>query len=188
MSSLRRKSRTPSLTLPDYLRPGLQLLFIGLNPGRYSAQTGKYFARPSNRFWPALSASGLLGGSVQAGDEAMLLERGIGFTDVVKRATGQIGELTAQEIAAGARALRRKLERHAPRVACVIGVSGMRWLFALPQRERIEPGPQPWRIATTVFYLLPSTSPANAHYRREQIVAEFRRCANWLAAHGIRFC
>ncbi|MCK6557934.1 mismatch-specific DNA-glycosylase [candidate division KSB1 bacterium] len=188
MSGLRRKSRTPALTLPDYLRPGLSLVFIGLNPGRYSAQMGKYFARSTNRFWPALSASGLTGSEVRAGDERLLFERGIGFTDVVKRATGQIGELTQNEIAAGARRLRRKLEKYAPAVACVIGVSGLRWLFGLPQKERIEPGPQQLRIGTTVFYLLPSTSAANAHYRREQIEEEFRRFASWLSAQGIRFC
>lgn len=149
---------------------------------------GKYFARSTNRFWPALSASGLTGSEVRAGDERLLFEHGIGFTDVVKRATGQIEELTQEEIAAGARRLRRKLEKYAPAVACVIGVSGLRWLFGLPQKERIEPGPQQLRIGTTVFYLLPSTSAANAHYRREQIEEEFRRFASWLSAQGIRFC
>lgn len=149
---------------------------------------GKYFARSTNRFWPALSASGLTGSEVRAGNERLLFEHGIGFTDVVKRTTGQIEELTQEEIAAGARRLRRKLEKYAPAVACVIGVSGLRWLFGLPQKERIEPGPQQLRIGTTVFYLLPSTSAANAHYRREQIEEEFRRFASWLSAQGIRFC
>ena len=84
------------LTLPDYLRRGLKLVFIGLNPGLYSAQQKKYYARATNRFWPALSAANYFGRQLQPGDERMLFAKGVGFTDVVKRASGQIDELSAK--------------------------------------------------------------------------------------------
>lgn len=180
-------SSASSLTLPDYLRPSLKLLFIGLNPGLYSARAGKYFARKTNRFWPALSASRFFGSEVTAGDEKRLFERGIGFTDVVKRATAQIDELTRDEITAGAKMLRRKLEKFSPRVACFIGLTGFRWVFEVPVKTKIMPGPQSERIGATRIYVLPSTSPANAHFSFGQIVEEFRRLQAWLEGANINF-
>lgn len=175
------------LALPDYLRPNLALVFVGLNPGLYSAQVGKYFARKTNRFWPALSASGLVGRDANAGDEAILLERGIGFTDVVERATSQIDELSEEEIAAGARRLRRKIKKHSPQVACFIGLTGFRWVFEVPNKIRVKPGPREERIGSTRVYILPSTSPANAHYLLDSMVAEFSRLESWLASINITF-
>ena len=131
---------TGVLTLPDYLRPGLKLVFIGLNPGLYSARAGKYFARPTNRFWSALSASQLVGTNLVAGDESLLFGKGIGFTDVVKRATGQVSEVTRDEIAAGVAALRRKLAECSPAVACFVGLTGYRWVFGIPVKTPVRPG------------------------------------------------
>ena len=168
------------LTLPDYLRPGLKLVFIGLNPGLYSAQAGKYFARKTNRFWPALSASHFFGREVKAGDEKFLFERGIGFTDVVKRATAQIDELTPEEIVAGAGILRRKIEKFSPTAACFVGLTGFRWVLQVPNKIKIIPGPQNEKIGATPIYVLPSTSPANAHFLLDSIVAEMRRLKFWL--------
>ena len=99
-------------TLPDYLRKNLDLVLIGLNPGLYSAQIGQYFARKQNRFWTALSASGLVPEPVGAGDEKRLLDWGIGLTDVVKRPTGGIHELTTEEFHQGAQVLRKKIVRY----------------------------------------------------------------------------
>jgi len=175
------------LTLPDYLRPDLKLVFIGLNPGLYSAQQGKYFARKTNRFWTAMSASQFAGMKAGPGDEKVLFERGIGFTDVVKRASGQIDELTHREIQAGAQQLRRKLVQYAPTAACFIGITGYRWVFAAPEKMPVRPGPQPVQIGVTRIYVLPSTSPANAHYSLDEIVAEFRRMKSWLKSMAIVF-
>jgi TDG/mug DNA glycosylase family protein len=175
------------LTLPDYLRQGLKLVFVGLNPGVYSAQAGKYFARKTNRFWPALSASSLFGKEVNPGDEKILFELDVGFTDVVKRATAQIDELTKEEIKSGAHMLRQKIEHHSPRAACFIGLTGFRWVFAVPNKIRIKPGPQQERLGATRIYVLPSTSPANAHYLLEQTIAEFCRFKSWLASIDITF-
>jgi TDG/mug DNA glycosylase family protein len=175
------------MTLPDYLRPGLKLVFVGLNPGLYSARAGKYFARKTNRFWPALSASRFFGREVAAGDEKRLFEKGIGFTDVVKRATAQIDELTRDEITAGAQMLRRKLTKFSPVVACFIGLTGFRWVFEVPVKTPIMPGPQLERIGASRIYVLPSTSPANAHFSFGQIVEEFRRLQAWLEGANITF-
>jgi TDG/mug DNA glycosylase family protein len=180
-------SKIISLTLPDYLRPGLKLVFIGLNPGLYSARAGKYFARKTNRFWPALSASRFFGSDVTAGDEKMLFEKGVGFTDVVKRATSQIDELTRDEITAGTKILRRKLEKLSPAVACFNGLTGFRWVFEWPVKTKVLPGPQHERIGATRIYVLPSTSPANAHFSLNQIGEEFRRLKIWLEGANITF-
>jgi TDG/mug DNA glycosylase family protein len=174
-------------TLPDYLRPGLKLVFIGLNPGIYSARAGKYFARKTNRFWPALSASHFFGREVEAGDEKILFEQGIGFTDVVERATTQIDELAEDEIKAGAQKLRRKIKKFSPTAACFVGLTGFRWVFAVPNKIKVTPGPQQEQIGTTHLYVLPSTSPANAHYLFPQMVEEFRRFKFWLDNLNIKF-
>lgn len=176
------RGATP-LTLPDYLRPGLKLVFVGLNPGLYSANVGQYFARKTNRFWSALSAANVLGTNLKPGDEKHLFERGVGFTDVVKRATPSIKELTREEIAEGARRLRRKIEKISPDVACFIGLKGFEWVFGIPARV----GPQNHRIGSTHIYVLPSTSGANAHVSSEQIVEAFRRLKFWLHDVGITF-
>ncbi|MGH7453415.1 MAG: mismatch-specific DNA-glycosylase [bacterium] len=180
-------SGASSLTLPDYLRPGLKLVFIGLNPGLYSARAGKYFARKTNRFWPALSASRFFGSEVSAGDEKALFEKDIGFTDVVKRATAKIDELTQDEIITGAKMLRRKIEKFSPAVACFIGLTGFRWVFEAPIKTKVIPGPQNERIGATRIYVLPSTSPANAHFSLKQIVEEFRLLKAWLEDANITF-
>jgi len=132
-------SASSDLTLPDYLRPGLKFVFIGLNPGLYSARAGKYFARQTNRFWPALSASSFFGREVRPGDEKILFERGVGFTDVVKRATGQIDELTEEEISAGAKMLRRKIKKFSPSAISFVGLTGFRWAFDVPNKARVIP-------------------------------------------------
>ncbi len=115
-----------------------------------------------------------------AGDEKTLFEKGIGFTDVVKRATAQIDELTQDEISTGAKMLRRKLEKISPTVACFNGLTGFRWVFEVPAKTKVMPGPQNERIGATSIYVLPSTSPANAHFSFKQIVEEFRRLQTWL--------
>ncbi len=157
-------------TLPDYLREGLEIVFVGLNPGLYSAQVGHYFAHKHNRFWPALSASGLVPEPVGPEDDARLLAWGIGLTDVVKRPTHGIHELTPAEFRRGAKALRDKLVRYKPRIVCFVGLTGYRVCCGSDG----SPGLQAGRFAEAQVFVIPSTSPRNAHYSLATIVAALR--------------
>src|SRR5688572_28136759 len=109
-------------SLPDYLQSGLRLVFIGINPGYYSAQVGHYYARPGNLFWWALSNSGLVVKPITAEQDADLLDAGIGLTDVVKRPTHSSGDLRQDEFDAGVKVVLKKLQRYEPRVACFVGL------------------------------------------------------------------
>src|SRR5438034_8636468 len=112
MPSLETTSTPPATkTLPDYLKPKLKLVFIGINPGYYSAQVGHYYARPGNLFWWALSHSGLLPRELGPENDAELLELGIGFTDVVKRPTHSSGDLRQDEFDAGVKQVLEKIQR-----------------------------------------------------------------------------
>ena len=164
------------LTLPDYLRPGLNLIFIGINPGHYSAQVGRYYARPGNLFWPAVSNSGLVSRSVQPGDEPYLLSQGIGLTDVVKRPTHSSGDLTQDEFDAGARLLLEKLQTHQPRTACFVGLLGATAFLG----RAVRPGPLSEKIGPTRLFVIPSPSRRNAHYGQEKIVSFFKQLESYV--------
>jgi double-stranded uracil-DNA glycosylase len=165
----------PPQTLPDLLRDGLDVVFVGINPGLYSAAQGHYFARRTNRFWPAFSCStlsrearrGLGLAMLGPAHDAALLIYGFGFTDVVKRPNGNAGELAPGELAAGAPLLLEKLARHRPLVTCFHGLTGYR-PFAravFPGDERVPAlGLQPRDIGGTRIFVVPNPSPANAHF------------------------
>ena len=109
-------------TVPDLIRPGLNVLFCGINPGLYSAATGHHFARPGNRFWAALHASGLTPRLVSPGQERVLLEYGLGITNLVARSTASAAQLSPAELRAGRRRLERKARRYSPRWVAVVGI------------------------------------------------------------------
>jgi TDG/mug DNA glycosylase family protein len=163
----------PEKTLPDYLRPDLTLVFIGINPGFYSAQVGRYYARPGNLFWWALSNSGLVPQAVGPEQDSELLQWGIGLTDVVKRPTHSSGDLTQEEFDAGAKVLSQKIEVNAPRVACFVGLLGATAFLG----RHARPGPLTERIGSTRLFAVPSPSRRNAHYGREGILGFFRQLA-----------
>ena len=161
--------------MPDYLRDGLDLVFVGINPGTYSVDRGHYFARKTNRFWPAFSASRLSLSARRALDvsvltpehDAALLGLGIGFTDVVKTPSGNAAQLDPAAFALWAPRLLARLERHAPRVACFHGVTAYRGFarHALGDRDAgADLGPQPERVGMTRLFVVPNPSPANAHF------------------------
>jgi len=110
-------------TLPDYLEPGLDIVFVGLNPSLYSVKVGHYFANPRNRFWPAMNRSGLVDRELSPEQDASLLADHIGFTDVVKRPTAQGSGLRAADFLQWAPVLQDKLLRYQPRIACFHGVT-----------------------------------------------------------------
>ncbi len=164
----------PDLTLPDILAPGLDLVFVGINPSIYSAERGQYFARPSNMFWRCLNQSGLVPIPLGPADGARLLEFGLGLTDIVKRATHDAAELMAAEFAQGRAALRAKLLCYRPRAVCFVGK--LAWQQYLG-RSRTGPfGQQPERIGASAVFVMPSTSGLvnNLHRERLRCLEEVR--------------
>ena len=162
-------------TLPDYLRPGLDVVFVGINPGLTSAKAGHYFFNPRNRFWTAFNAAGLAPEPLGPETDARALDYGVGFTDVVKRPTRQMSELRAADYRLGAPLLREKLLACQPLVICFNGLTGYK------HYARYTGGPadagiglQSTRIGTSRVYVLPSTSPANAAVGLDRIVEAMR--------------
>jgi TDG/mug DNA glycosylase family protein len=163
----------PDLTLEDILEPGLDLVFVGINPSIYSALCGHYFARPSNRFWACLNQSGLVPERVGPEDDVRLPSFGIGLTDIVKRATHDAAELSAAEFADGREMLRGKLLHYAPRAVCFVG----KLAYTHYRRRRSVPfGEQPDRIGDSVVFVMPSTSGLvnNLHAERLRCLEEVR--------------
>src|SRR5947207_9193750 len=113
-------------TVPDVIAPDLLVLFCGINAALYTAAVGHHFARPGNRFWPALHQSGFTARLLSPFDEIELLEMGLGITNVVARATATAAELSAEDFINGSRILRRKIRRFAPRFVAVLGVGAYR--------------------------------------------------------------
>lgn len=157
-------------SLPDYLQPGLRLIFIGINPGIYSAQVGHFFARPGNLFWWALSNSGLVPRTVGPEDDSKLLEWGIGLTDVVKRPTHSSGDLRQEEFDQGAKITAQTLELYKPKVACFVGLLGATAFVG----RQVRPGALPEAIGDTRLFAVPSPSRRNAHYGRDTIAQYFK--------------
>jgi TDG/mug DNA glycosylase family protein len=167
----------PDQTLPDYLQPGLRLVIVGINPGYYSAQVGHYYARPGNLFWWGLSNSGLLSKPFTADMDALLLEEGIGMTDIVKRPTHSSGELTQAEFDEGRKITSQKIEAYAPRVACFVGILGATAFLG----RQVKPGPQTEKIGSTHLFAVPSPSRRNAHYGKDMMAAQFQDLARFVA-------
>ena len=164
----------PTDTLPDLLRSGLDVVFVGINPSLYSVAQGHYFARRSNRFWPCFSRSVLsatarcaLGlARLEPQHDRALMDHGFGFTDVAKRASARASELPLSELAAGVADLVGKLEHHRPRIACFHGITGYRHVMSALDPTANPPalGVQTLCIGTTHCFLVPSPSGANAHF------------------------
>ncbi len=161
-----------SRTLPDIVAPGLRVLFCGINPGLYSAATGYHFARPGNRFWPALHAAGFTARQFRPDEQVLLLQGGLGITNIAPRATARAAELSREELRAGARALVAKVAALRPAWLAVVGVSAFRTAFGQPGAAV---GPQPGRTGGSQVWILPSTSGLNAHWSLTAIAAEFAR-------------
>lgn len=157
--------------LPDLLAPGLRIVFCGINPGLWSAATGHHFARPGNRFWPALHAAGLTPRRMEPAEQGELLDLGLGLTNVVPRATARADELTAEEYAAGGRALTRKVAALAPEWLAVLGVTAYRSAF---DERRAQVGEQARTLGGTRVWVLPNPSGLNAHWSAQGLAGAFR--------------
>jgi len=160
----------PDKTLPDYLASGLKLVFIGINPGYYSAQVGHYYARPGNLFWWALSNSGIVPSPLGPENDAELLKYGIGLTDVVKRPTHSSGELRQDEYDEGAKRTVQTITDYSPKVACFIGLLGATAFLG----RQVKAGPLSEKIGITKLFAIPSPSRRNAHYGKDGILRYFQ--------------
>jgi TDG/mug DNA glycosylase family protein len=158
-------------TLPDLLAPGIDILFVGINPSLYSARAGHYYARPGNMFWRCLHEGGLTPARLRPEEDRRVLEWGLGITDCVKRPTTGAAEVTLAEFRAGVAALREKIACCRPRVVCFNGLAGYRSAFD----ARAALGRQPGQLEGAVVFVVPSTSGANAAYSRPERVAWFVR-------------
>jgi len=150
----------------------LAVLFVGINPGLYTAAIGHHFGRPGNRFWPALHAGGFTPRVFSPYDERDLLPLGYGITNVVARATATADELTAVELLAGGRKLADKARRYRPRILAFLGIGAYRAAFARP---RATLGEQPESIGRSRVWILPNPSGLNAHYQAGDLARLFRR-------------
>ena len=167
-------------TLPDYLRKGLDIVFVGLNPSLYSVQVGHYFANPRNRFWPALNRSELVGREMSPEQDSSLLEQGIGFTDVVKRPTAQGSGLKAADFRHWAPVLKAKLLEYQPRIACFHGVMAYKAYLRYAEEIREDPelGLQELTIGESRVFVVPNPSPANAVYSVDDLARWYGRLKN----------
>jgi TDG/mug DNA glycosylase family protein len=159
-------------TVPDVVRPGLSVVFCGINPGLWSGALRQHFARPGNRFWPALHRSGFTPRQLWPFEQEELLSYGLGVTNLVNRTTPRADELTREELTAGAERLSRLAERYEPRWLAVLGVTAYRSGF---NRPKATIGPQLERIGDTALWVLPNPSGLNAHYQLDALAAEFAR-------------
>jgi TDG/mug DNA glycosylase family protein len=169
--------------VPDVLAPGLRVVFVGINPGLYSAATGHHFARPGNRFWKALHAGGLTPRVLRPDEERELLPLGLGVTNIVARSTAVAAELSTDELRAGGRALERKLRRARPAFAAFLGLGAYRTAFARP---RAVAGEQPEVIGATRVWLLPNPSGLNADHQLPDLAREFAELAQAAGVGGPR--
>jgi double-stranded uracil-DNA glycosylase len=158
-------------TVPDVIGPGLRVLFCGINPGLYSAWAGHHFARPGNRFWPALYASGFTDCLLRPEKEHELLRLGYGITNLVDRATVASGELSREELRAGGCVFVKKVKTYHPQAVAILGVSAYRHAFDCPTAIV---GAQCERIEGALVWVLPNPSGLNAHFTPPALAKVFR--------------
>ena len=160
--------------LQDVIAPDLAVLFCGINPSLMSAERGHHFARPGNRFWPALHRAGLTPRRLDPAEDAELLRYGLGVTNLVDRPTRTAAELTGDELRAGASSLAARVADYRPRVLAMLGITAWRSAWKRPQARL---GPQPERLGTTAIWVLPNPSGLNAHHQLEDLARAYREMA-----------
>ncbi|ACU73347.1 Uracil-DNA glycosylase superfamily [Catenulispora acidiphila DSM 44928] len=157
-------------TLADVIAPHLNVLFCGINPGLLSALTGHHFARPGNRFWPALHRSGFTPRQLAPHEQDHLITLGLGITNVVPRATAGAAELRAEEYRTGGEALRAKVAEYRPRWLAIVGIGAYRVAFDAPKAVM---GRQELTLGETGVWVLPNPSGLNAHYNVDTLAAAY---------------
>jgi TDG/mug DNA glycosylase family protein len=157
-------------SIPDVIAPHLRVLFCGINPSLYSGAVRHHFARPGNRFWRTLHAAGFTDRVLSPFEDALLLESGLGCTNLVNRATAKADELTQAELREGAVRLEGRVAAYRPAWLAVLGMSAYRAAFGAPLAGI---GEQPTRLAGARVWLLPNPSGLNAHYQLKELTGEY---------------
>ena len=165
--------------LRDRIRPGVRVLFVGINPGIRSSLTGHLFAGFSNRFWKLLYESRLVPEAISFADDDRLPEWGYGITNIVARPTPGIDTLRPEEYVAGRVRLRRKVQRHRPQVVAMVGVTVFRAMFP-ERRGPVTLGLQAERVGGSAVFVLPNPSGRNANFSRAEMLASFRALARYI--------
>jgi double-stranded uracil-DNA glycosylase len=166
--------------VPDLLGPDVRLLVVGINPGLWTAATGMHFAHPGNRFYPALRTAGIIERDIQRGapmsdtDRLHLIERGIGITNLVARATARASELTTSELREGGERLLALVAQHRPVVVAVAGITAYRIAFGEPAAAM---GRQPGSLGDAELWVVPNPSGLNAHETVESLARAYREPA-----------
>lgn len=165
--------------VPDLIGKDLKVLFCGINPSLYSAAVGHHFARPGNRFWKVLHRAGFTPRLFSPDEDELLLELGLGLTNVADRATATAAELVDADYVSGVRSLARKVRRHRPDYVAFLGLTAYRMVSGSPD-ARI--GAQPELFAGAKAWALPNPSGLNAHYQLEglsELYAELAEAAGF---------
>jgi len=158
--------------VPDHLRPGLNLVIVGINPGLRSGATGHHYAFAGNHFWRLMYDSGLIPEPLTYAEDYRVLEYGIGLTNLVDRTTREAGNLSRDELLSGAQSLRDKLLLYRPRIVCF---NGMGIYVAFSGRKKISLGLQEERLQDMFLYVVPSSSGRTAAYQRPLKLQYYQR-------------
>jgi TDG/mug DNA glycosylase family protein len=160
--------------LRDRIKPGVRILFVGINPGMRSEAIGHHFAGYSNRFWKLLYESRIVSEPIRAEDDDRLPEWGLGITNLVARATPGIDSLRPDEYIAGAQILRKKVKRYKPPIVALVGVTVFRSLFEVRGDVRVKLGLQRELLESARVFVLPNPSGRNANFTHAEMRAAFR--------------
>jgi TDG/mug DNA glycosylase family protein len=158
-------------SIPDVIAPGLDVLFVGINPSLWSGAVGLHFARPGNRFWRALHEAGFTERLLSPHEGRELLQSRIGVTNLVNRATASAAELDDADYRRGARRIEAKARRYRPKVVAFVGMGAYRAAFGRP---RARGGRQRERLGDAAIWVLPNPSGRTAGYQMPALASAFR--------------
>ena len=160
--------------ITDHIQPGVRILFVGINPGLRSADTGHHFAGHSNRFWKLLYESKLVSEPLTYQDDWRLPEMGLGLTNIIQRPSAGIDVLKPSEYAVGRKRLVVTVQRYRPQIVALLGVTIYRTLFPITRGQRVNLGLQPAQLADVPVFVLPNPSGRNAHYSYNVMLGAFQ--------------
>lgn len=165
--------------VPDVAATGLDVLFCGINPGRWSGAVGHHFAHPGNRFWKALHLSGFTDRQLAPSEERLLLDFGIGITNLVNRTTAAAVDLDSEELRKGAASLEEKVRRLRPKTVAILGMGAFRVAFGQPHAKA---GRQAPALGGAVVWVVPNPSGLQAAYGLDKVVDELRALRNFVSS------